>query len=96
MRRPKLEKEPNINKVVAAAKARGMFVLKTGHGMCLKYEFSCCQKGSWVLSYYPHRRFWTAPGAHKGNADTYQEAIQAALGGRKRPLSPPVERDTSA
>lgn len=80
--------EPNIGKVVNAANQRGMFVLRSGTGIHIKYEYSCRTKGSWVFSYYPIRKFWTAVGGRSGNADTYLEAMEAAMGGRRRPLSP--------
>lgn len=67
--------KPNLRKVIHEAKRRGLFVLAIGDGDNFKYEFSCVKTGKWVLSFYPHRQFWTGVGDAKGSAKTYLEAL---------------------
>lgn len=72
------KKHPHIKKIIHSAAKRGLFVMKTGSGRDLKYEFWDRKTGKLVLTYYPVSERWLGVGK-EGYAPNHNAALAAAL-----------------
>lgn len=71
------KKHPKLRDLIREAKQRGLFVLVSGEGDDLKYDFWDNKTGKRVLIYHPRSGRWLMPGAanRSGRADDYLSAL---------------------
>jgi len=72
-------KPENLKQAIRAASRHGLWVMSTGKGEGLRYEFFDRKSGKMVLAYYPTSKHWLGVRDTEGRADNCEDAIRAAM-----------------